>query len=131
MRLQTRRKFCSCGGIIVHHRERSSQVTIYTETGPLSVEHLECRCKTCSRGYFYGYATETLQDEENPDARKQYKFYEEDCLESKVTESMIKVWVANMFYVFQFLITTRKTGFSVKFLYEMSLDILFLYASFR
>ena len=131
MRLQTRRKFCSCGGTIVHHRDRSSQVTVYTETGPLLVEHLECRGKKCSRGHYYGYATDTVEDQEDANARKQYKFYEEDCLESQVTENMIKVVVANMFYVFQFLITTRKTGFSIKFLYEMSLDILFLFASFR
>ena len=36
-----------------------------------------------------------------------------------------------MYFLFQFLITTRKTGFSVKFLYEISLDILFLHATFR
>ena len=95
MRLQTRRKYCSCGGTIVHHRDRSSQVTIYKETGPLLVEHLECRCKKCSRGHYYGYATDTVEDHEDANARKQYKFYEEDCLESQVNEKMIKVLVAN------------------------------------
>ena len=70
-------------------------MTIYTETGPLLVEQLECRCKKCSRGHYYGYATDTVEDQEDANARKQYKFYEEDCLESQVNEKMIKVLVAN------------------------------------
>ena len=101
MRLQTRRRFCSCGGTIVHHRERSSKVTIYTETGPISAEHLECRCKSCSRGYFYGYATDTVEDDdEDSSTRKQYKYYEEDCLESKVSlEVDIAINVIQLFSV--------------------------------
>ena len=85
MRLQTKRKFCSCGGTIAHYRNRVSSLTIYTETGPLAAEHLECRCKKCNKGYFYGYATDTVvEEEESSNAKKQYKLYDEDCLECEV-----------------------------------------------
>ena len=41
------------------------------------------------------------------------KMYEEDCLENEV------------------LVTSRKTGFSLRLLWEISLDILYLNGSFR
>ena len=86
MQLQSKRKFCLCGGIIAHFRNRFSSVTIYTETGPISVEHLECRCKKCGKGFYYGYSTDSTEDDDTTKAKtkRQYKFYEEDCLECEV-----------------------------------------------
>ena len=72
----------------MHYKERSSSVTLYTENGPVSAEHLECRCKSCSRGYFYGYYTDKV-DTGSADEDKTFKYYEEDCLESQVS---LKGW---------------------------------------
>ena len=85
MHLKSKRKFCSCGGTIAHYRNRVSKVTIYTQTGPVEVEHLECRCKKCDRGYYYGYASDTVAVAGEESASKQYKIYEEDCLESEAS----------------------------------------------
>ena len=91
MRLQTKRKFCSCGGAIVQYRDRYSEVTIYTQTGPIMVEHLECRCRVCNKGYFYGYSSDSSGEdheraEHSVNYRKRHiKVYEEDCLEAVVS----------------------------------------------
>ena len=88
MRLQTKRKWCVCGGVLGQHKDRSSKVTIYTESGPILVEHLECRCRTCSKGYFYGYTSDCSGDDQEKaemnDRKRQFKYYEEDCLEAEV-----------------------------------------------
>lgn len=74
-----------CGGSIVA-RGRSTLVTLYSEDGPLEAEHLESRCRDCSKGFYYGYWTDTVvMDEEGTSNEKKYfKYYDEDCLESKV-----------------------------------------------
>ena len=84
MILKTKRKFCVCGGTIVHVG-RKAHVTIYTETGPMEVEHLECRCRKCSKGFYFGYASDIQIDDEEEGPKRQFKFYEEDCLESEVS----------------------------------------------
>ena len=58
---------------------------MYTETGPMEVEHLECRCRKCSKGYYFGYASDNQIDDEEEGPKRQFKFYEEDCLESEVS----------------------------------------------
>ena len=96
MRIQTKRKYCVCGGILGQHRDRASQVTIYTESGPILVEHIESRCKTCNKGYFYGYTSDCTGDdlekaeEEVLNKKRQFKYYEEDCLEAEVGFSIPK-----------------------------------------
>ena len=86
MRLQTKRRFCSCGGVICLYKDRVSHVSIYTETGPIMIEHLESRCKDCNKGYFYGYTSDsTMEDQLNTvNSKKHCKLYEEDCLEAEV-----------------------------------------------
>ena len=83
MRLKTRQKFCSCGGMIAQHKNRLSRVTIYTATGPFEAEHLEYRCKQCGKGYFYGYSTDSVDKED--ETKQLYKLYDEDCLECEVS----------------------------------------------
>ena len=46
---------------------------------------------------------------------------------SKISHSLFNNFISH----FQFLITTSRTGFSVRYLYEMSLNILYLHGSFR
>ena len=71
-----------------------------------------------------------LDDGESDDEgkRRYTKLYVEDCLENEVRPSNIII-VYKLFI--QVLVTSRKTAFSVKYLYEKSLDLLYLYASIR
>ena len=50
------------------------------------IEHLESRCKDCSKGYFYGYTSDTSVDDQlnTVNSKKHCKLYEEDCLEAEV-----------------------------------------------
>ena len=89
MRLETKRKFCFCGGAILRFKDRQAQITVYTETGPIRMEHLESRCRKCKKGYFYGYTSESAEDDqEKPEkmhvTKQHMKMYEEDCLEAEV-----------------------------------------------
>ena len=109
-------------------------LTVYTQSGPYSCHHLEYRCISCSKGFFHGYSTEVEQvelddgDSDDEGKRRYTKLYEEDCLENEVRPSNIII-VYKLFS--QILVTSRKTAFSVKYLYEKSLDLLYLYASIR
>ena len=126
MELKLKHNRCDCGGDVVSYCEQASKVTIYTESGPLEAEHIDCR-----KGHYFGYSTDTPdRSSETCDevAKSCYKFYDEDCLEGQVCLKKLRQ-CKNLFI--QYLMTTRKTGFSVKFLYEMSLDFLYLNASFR
>ena len=67
-------------------------------------------------------------DSDDEGKRRYTKLYEEDCLENEVRPSNIII-VYKLFI--QVLVTSRKTAFSVKYLYEKSLDLLYLYASIR
>lgn len=93
MRLQSKRKFCSCGGAILRYKERFSQVTIYTETGPIMVEHLECRCKECNKGFFYGYTSDSSSEDQEckSTSKRNFKIYDEDCLEAEVLKLLLEV----------------------------------------
>ena len=87
MRLQTSRRFCTCGGTIAHYKERFSNVTIYTQTGPIMMEPLESRCKSCNKGWYYGYTSDISSEDKKGgivNHKKQFKIYDEDCLESEV-----------------------------------------------
>ena len=100
MRLKTSRKFCTCGGTIAHYKERYSNVTIYTQTGPIRMDHLESRCKTCNKGWYYGYTSDCSSEDQKGGTvsyKKQFKIYEEDCLESEVIfpPSLLNVLVRN------------------------------------
>ena len=76
MRLETKRKFCLCGGVILRYKDRLAQITVYTETGPIMMEHLESRCRKCSRGYFYGYASESGGDDQEKAEKGIYTTYQ-------------------------------------------------------
>jgi len=114
--LKTKRSRCSCGGSVRHYQSRFSTLTVYTEDGPFQCKHLEFRCIKCLRGYYFGYSSDVKgkEDDDLEDSNKRAfkKLYEEDCLEKEV------------------LVTSRQTAFSVKLLWQMSLDILYLYGTF-
>ena len=126
MRLKTKRTICSCGGTITHIGS-SSQITIYTQQGPIETEHLESHCWKYSKGYYSGYTSEAGVDHTDYESRKFFKYYEEDCLEAEGIKDLFN----HLITYFQFLITTSRTVFSVRYLYEMSLNILYLHGSFR
>ena len=70
----------------MHYKDRSSKVTIYTQSGPILAEHLECRCKKCNKGHFYGYTSDQSGEEDQGlnVSKKMLKYYDEDCLEAEV-----------------------------------------------
>ena len=72
----------------MRYKERSSHVTLYTQSGPIKADHVECRCRECSKGYYYGYTCDSSMEEqemgEKVASKKMFKTYEEDCLEAEV-----------------------------------------------
>ena len=59
MELKSKHNRCDCGGDVVSYCGRASKVTIYTELGPLEAEHIESRCRSCRKGHYFGYSTDT------------------------------------------------------------------------
>jgi hypothetical protein len=89
------RKVCVCG-CALKASGRSAKITLYTQHGiVLNAAHSEKRCRSCGRGFFYSFHT-----------HGRYLHYDDTCLEQP------------------FLITSRRTGFSIDLLYEWSLCIL-------
>ena len=139
--LKTKRSRCSCGGSVRHYQSRFSTLTVYTEDGPFQCKHLEFRCIKCLRGYYFGYSSDVKgkEDDDLEDSNKRAfkKLYEEDCLEQEVCIHAIKKSDTDKILSFYFmllhvqvLVTSRQTAFSVKLLWQMSLDILYLYGTF-
>ena len=93
--LMSKRKICECGSAL-KLSGRSAKITLYTRNGiVLNAAHHEKRCRSCGRGYFYSFHT-----------HGRFLHYDDTCLEEV------------------FLVTSRKTAFTVDLLYEWSLSIL-------
>ena len=87
------------------HREKDTDVVIYSRSGSRMAKHKEMRCsdrKSCRKGHFYGY---TVSDGKI--------VYDEDCLKN------------------EYLLTSRQTAFQVEYLYENTLHVLFSASSFQ
>ena len=65
---QTKQNRCYCGGSVKHFKNRFSTLTVYTEDGPFTCKHLEFRCNSCSKGFYFGYSTEVEVDDHAKDA---------------------------------------------------------------
>ena len=87
-------------------RDKGSETfVIYTRDGTKLGKHLEYRCtnrKSCRKGHYYGYSV----------SDKKLK-YDQDCLSN------------------EYLVTSRQTAFSTKYLYDITLQILFSNSSFQ
>ena len=98
--IKTKHDSCPhCGGKIVLF-ERSLEkgfITLYTESGPKKVKHLEYRCTEhhCKSGLFHGYSIK----------KGGSKIYDNDCLQQK------------------YLVVSRKTAFSIPMLYSTTLKV--------
>ena len=67
--LSSSRTVCECGSALIN-TGRNAKITVYTRHGViLNVLHNEKRCKSCYRGYFYGFFT-----------HGQNLFYDDTCL---------------------------------------------------
>ena len=110
--LKTDRTSCICGKTLTRKtRDRdSTSISLYTREGVVEAEHLEYRCKGatrpttvhCKNGYYYGFHTNNRE-----------LFYTEDALSR------------------EYLITSRRTGFSIPLLWEWALSFLFDQCTFE
>ena len=95
-----------CGGQIkLQERSREKgDLMYYSETGQNKLTHLEYRCeeKHCRTGLFYGYVIK----------KGGQKIYEKDCLTNPL------------------LVVSRKTAFSIPWLYSATLKIYHYNATF-
>ena len=101
-------QICHYGKLIKRPREKDKDsLVIYTRNGTVKGYHQEKRCNNqslpCRAGHFYGYITTS----------KNEKVIDEYILRN------------------DFIITSRQTAFSVDYLWDISLQILFSQASFE
>ena len=99
---------CKYGKLIPRPMDKNSDcLVIYTRTGTYKGLHLEKRCNNqslpCRAGHYYGFM-KTSRDE---------KVIDDDALKN------------------EFLITSRHTAFSVDYLWDITLQIMFSQASFE
>ena len=105
--IKTKHEKCTtCGGKITL-QERSlakGELVLYGELGMKRLIHLEYRCEErhCRAGLFYGYSI----------GKGGMKLYDKDCLENPI------------------LVVSRKTAFSIPWLYSTTLKIYHFNASF-
>ena len=99
--LVTKKKKCGCGGQIKPYLKRSAKLIIYTSSGTKQGTHKEYRChnKHCRIGYYHGFFIE------KGEGKLKYN-YDEDCLDA------------------EYLVTTILTAFEVKYLWDITLDLL-------
>jgi hypothetical protein len=108
MELKTSRTKCVyCDAALEYiKRDKGGETfVIYTREGTKLGKHLEYRCtnrKSCRKGHYYGYSV----------SDKKLK-YDQDCL-------------AN-----EYLVTSRQTAFSIMYLYDITLQILFSNSYFQ
>ena len=101
--LESKEKIClKCGANISKHT-RSSQILIYTETGPKLGKSIDKRCSNqeCKFGYFLGYYT-PKKKENDPD---EIKIYHENALKE------------------EYLISTSDTAFATSLLHDWVLNM--------
>ena len=99
--LVTKKKKCGCGGQIKPYLQRSAKLIIYTSSGTKQGMHKEYRCnkRECRIGYYHGFFIE------KGEGKLKYN-YDEDCLDA------------------EYLVTTILTAFEVKYLWDITLDLL-------
>ena len=108
VQLKTSKISCDyCSSPLEHiKRDKSAEAfVIYTRQGTQLGQHHEYRCtnrRSCRKGHYYGYSVTDKQTN-----------YDEDCLEN------------------EYLVTSRQTAFSVMYLYDLTLQILFSNSSFQ
>jgi hypothetical protein len=111
--LKTDRSTCICGKPLKKKSRGANDgtsVSLYTRDGILEAKHLEFRCsgasrpasEQCKNGYYYGYYTSDRE-----------LYYNEDALSRN------------------YLLTSRKTGFSIGLLWEWTLSFLFEQCTFE
>ena len=106
-------KVCGTGDVTVVNRDRSEEsFVIYTRDGTVSGVHKEYRCNnrknSCRAGHYYGYVT--LGEKSNS---AKPRCYEREALKKK------------------YLVTSNQTAFSVSYLWDCLLQIVFSNASFE
>ena len=111
--LKTDRSNCICGKPLKQKSRGGNDgtsVSLYTRDGILEAKHLEYRCcgasrpatDHCRNGYYYGFNTSDRE-----------LYYNEDALSR------------------DYLLTSRKTGFSIGLLWEWTLSFLFEQCTFE
>ena len=110
--LKTERVNCKCGKPLKQKSRgrEGTTMSLYTRDGVIEASHLEFRCSAASRsknehcksGYYYGYYSYNRE-----------LYFNEDALTR------------------EYLITSRKTGFSIKLLWEWTLSFLFEQCTFE
>ena len=98
--IKTKHTSCPfCGGKIEcqTRSQNKGDLVCYTDNGVKKLQHLEYRCqeKHCRAGLFHGFNVK----------KGGMKIFEEDCLQNK------------------YLVTSRKTAFSISLLYNTTLKI--------
>ena len=102
---RTRCEYCNAPLEYIKRDKRAEAFIIYTRYGTQLGKHHEHRCtnrRACRKGHYYGYSV-----------TDKHTKYEKNCLENK------------------YLVTSRQTAFSVMYLYDLTLQILFSNSSFQ
>ena len=111
--LKTDRSSCICGKPLKQKSRGNNlgtSISLYTRDGIVEASHLEYRCSGasrpasdhCKKGYYYGYHTSD-----------RVLYYNEDALSR------------------DYLLTSRRTGFSIGLLWEWTLSFLFEQCTFE
>ena len=109
----TKCKVCSTGEVVPVNRPELEDecFIVYTRDGTMTATHMEYRCNNrslpCRAGHFYGYVTVGSRGQE------QKLCYEKFALKK------------------EFLVVTKQTAFSVTYLWDCVLQIVFQNASFE
>ena len=105
-------KVCKTGNVVRCSNKVDDTFMIYTRDGTLLGHHVESRCnnrlKPCRAGHYYGYVS--LGEKANP---SKPKCYDKFALKNK------------------YLVITAQTAFSVAYLWDCLLQIVFSNASFE
>ena len=110
--LKTERSTCICGKPLKqkNRENEGSTISLYTRDGVVEAKHVEYRCQgatrpatpNCKNGYYYGFHTNSRE-----------LYYSEDALSK------------------EYLLSSRKTGFSISLLWEWALSFLFDQCNFE
>ena len=102
---KTKCDYCKAPLECIKREKGVEKFIIYTRYGTQLGQHLEYRCtnrQNCRKGHYYGYSVTDKQTN-----------YDRDCLQN------------------EYLVTSRQTAFSVMYLYDITLQILFSNSSFQ
>ena len=102
---KTNCEYCQAPLEYIKREKGSETFVMYTRDGTKLGKHFEYRCtnrKSCRKGHYYGYSV----------SDKKLK-YDQYCLSN------------------EYLVTSRQTAFSTKYLYDITLQILFSNSSFQ